>query len=215
MSPIPDLTNQPRLSARQTSPSETILSITRLSTTYTTTLLASTPTTPGTSRPIPRSTDSDTPKAGVIIAAVLSSILGTLVLLTIFYKCCINNRSVAYIPPAYTSYSTSSFSSDDDGTVRRRGGGLHRHHHHYHHGVRRPQRARTRAVSGSSRRSEMSYSSRHGSRYGERYRSRTRAVRGSRNGMLGWFWMPATVYRYGDRRYGWPRERRHRDFLDD
>lgn len=204
MSPIPTLLIQPRLVARQTSPSELILSITRRSLTSTT---------PQTSQLFPRSTDSDTPSTGVVIAAVLSSILGTLVLLTIFYKCCINNRSAAYIPPAYTSYSRSSFCSDDDGGVRTRGGDLRRHHYH---GVRRPERARTRVVMvGSAYRSDMNYGSRHGSRYSESYGRRTRAVRGSKNGMLGWAWMPSTGYGYEVRKYRWPNGRRYSDCVDD
>jgi len=192
MSPIPIFTSQPyHVASQVAAPPEHILSARRSSSSIAHT----------NSQLIPRSTNPDTPNTGVVIAAVLSSILGTLVLLTILYKCCINNRSAAYIPPAYTSYSTSSLSSDDNGGVRRRGGGLHNHHHH---GVSRPERVRVRA--GSSR---------HGSRYRERHGRTTRVVRGNKDGMLGWFWMPRMRYGYDNRRYGWPRDYRYRDCVDD
>lgn len=201
MAPFPTITVQPQphIEARQISIPSPLYALTN-------------PSSPiiATHRHVPRSDNSNGPSTGVVIAAVLSSILGTLVLLTVLYKCCVDNRSAAYIPRAHTSYDISS---DDECTgVRTRGGGLPDHHHPYHHRVKRPDRARTRCRNGSGVRS-LSYSSR------SRYRSRRRI--GKHDGLLGWAFVPRrTVYRssygggYGyDRR--WPDERRNEILLDD
>jgi len=211
MSPIPTHTIK-SIIERQT-PRELIQSSRRSWPTYTATIPFSTYMASSSARIFHRSTDPNTPNTGVVIAAVLSSILGTLVLLTVLYKCCINNRSAAYIPPAYISHSSSSFSCDDNsGGVRGRGGGLPRH---YHHGVCRPEIARTRVRPGCARRNEVISVSRHRSRHREGHGRRSRAVMGSRDGMLGWFWMPNTEYGYRDRRYGWPRGSGYSDCIDD
>ena len=215
MPPISIFAIQPRHIARQTSTLEPYHSTPGSLAIYNTYSTISTSTQSLISQIVRRSNRSNSPNSGAVVAAVLSSILGTLVCLTLIYKCCINNRSAAYIPPAYTSYSSSSVSLDDNnGGVRRRGGGSYGQ---YHYGLRRPERVRirTRSRVGGSRRSETSYSSGHGSRYRETHVRRFRAVRGSKDGMLGWFWMPRTGYEYGNRRYGWPRNRFYDDCVDD
>ncbi|KAH8599544.1 hypothetical protein B0O99DRAFT_328250 [Bisporella sp. PMI_857] len=169
---------QPHLVVRQP-PSlyEIVLSITRSSTTYTTTinptessLRIATPTLHSNFR---RSESSGTTSTGVIIAAILSSILGTMVLITICYKCCIDNRSAAYVPRPYTSYDTDSESERTARSgVHKRGGGWETQYRRY--SVRRPDRARTRRQHWER---EMSS--------GRGYRRRRRTARNG-DGMLGW-----------------------------
>lgn len=84
-----------------------------------------------------RSTSSSS--TSTLIGAILGSILGALVLITLFYKCCIDNRSAAWIPPS---------SSYDDAESRP---GISGHRGGWGSEVKRPERARTREGRGYRR----------------------------------------------------------------
>jgi hypothetical protein len=101
---MPPFQSQPRLEIRQS----IVLSITRLSTTYTTSIgLSPSTITPSSS---PTQTTVTPPPAvaasqpsglssGATAGIVLGSILGTFVLATLFYKCCIDGKSAAVCFP--------------------------------------------------------------------------------------------------------------------
>lgn len=197
---------------------EVILSITRESTTYTTTIgltpstaLASVPTelpAPGTTLAPAR--NPDTPNTGVVVGAVLGSILGALVLMTLFYKCCVDNRSALHSGERYSSYDSDSESgrSSHSSGVRARGGGFD----HRNVRVRSPHRARTRRhreINGrSDSRSVISW----GSRNRRSRRRRSSMIR--KNGMLGWRLTPKTNYHNSYERR-WPRTTRDEYFSPD
>jgi len=194
---------QPRYEAKQDADSDgyqITLEITRLTTTYTTTIslipstpfsalvaAASTTISPATP-PQPSHHTDNTP---TIVGAVLGSILGIMVLITLFYKCCIDNRSAAWIPARSTFYddSDSDASSTSTLSVGRRGGGGDGFSRHNRHGdrVRRPARVRTRATRSDASRSDTSRSERSGRRpaYG------TRGMMPSgKGGLMGFFMVP-------------------------
>jgi len=213
--------HQPRFEARQNGASavEVVLSITRESTTYTTTI-GLTPSTAPVSNPtgspasgaeLPAATNPDTPNTGVVVGAIIGSILGALVLITLFYKCCVDNRSAIYSGDRYSTYDSDSDSgrSSRSSRVRTRGGGFDQHRRHS--SVRRPRRTKTRIHR------EMSVRSGSISDISWRTRDRRRQRRSSmtkRNGMFGW--KLASRPKYHDRyERQWPRDRRDKDFLPD
>jgi hypothetical protein len=204
----------------EASPAAVVLSITRQSTTYTTTLdlthstaPASNPTStsPISQEPAIQATSPDTPNTGVIVGAILGSILGTFVLLTLLYKCCIGNRSALYSGGGY-SYESESDSgrSSQSSRVRNRGGGYEqRRRHHHHSSVRSPRRARTRQHRHTRERSESPQFS-----LGSGSRRRRRSTMTKKNGMFGWKLAPRMKY-YESHERRWPSERRGKDFTVD
>lgn len=125
-SPNPTFEPQPHLDPRQSS-GDAILSITRSSTTYTTTISLATSTPVAsvpTMEPINQiqASSSNGPSTGVVVGAVMGSILGALVLITLFYKCCLNNRSAIWVGPTRTNYDTDSDTSRTRSAVGNRGG---------------------------------------------------------------------------------------------
>lgn len=138
------------------------------------------------------------PSSGAIIGAVLGSIFGFLVLVTLVYKCCYDNRSAAWIPPFVyydegssrkrTPYYASSKPPPRSGkkkkgqegpVVKHRGGGLE----DYDDGkwnwesIGRPRKVKTRSV-GKKSEVELQFETRRYSRRGNV---------GQRDGMLGVF----------------------------
>jgi hypothetical protein len=203
-----------RFDGRQNEASQlaVILSITRQSTTYTTTIDLTPSTTPASNpastsptshEPTIQATNPDTPNTGVIVGAILGSILGAFVLLTLLYKCCIENRSALYSGRGY-SYDSDSNSgrSSNSSRVRNRGGGYEQpRRHHYHSKVRSPRRARTRRHHHMRERSESPRFS-----LGSESRRQRRSTMTKKNGMFGWKLAPRMKYYEGHGRR-WPRER--------
>lgn len=209
MAPLPRLPGllhpQTRKCMRQNaaSPNEITLTIAHPSTTFTNTVnldaatAATTPTAvpfpiPTSASPepsptgrfiVPRSEHSD---SGLVAGATIGAVLGFLVLVVIFYKCCVDNRSALWVPPAYTSYddSDSEFGSRSSRVRRRGGDGGWSRRNRRGDRVRKPQRARVRQHRGHRDRSESSDQSRNASRR----RKVSGATMANHNGLVGWYW---------------------------
>jgi len=138
---------------------------------------------------VPRGESSD---SGVVAGATIGGVLGFFVLVTLFYKCCINNRSALWVPSLYTSYDDSdseygSSRGSRSSRVRRRGGDASwGRRNRRGDRVRKPQRARVR----NHRRSRDSSTSSDGSWSTNRRRERRASgpTLTNKNGLMGWYW---------------------------
>ena len=172
---------------------------------------ATTTTTSSLATIVPAATDSNSNNNSVVIGAVLGSILGLLVLLTLVWKCCYDNRSVLWVGPTYYSESEiESENSSRSGRVRKRGGAGFNKRNSRGHTVRRPERVRShRMRSGDSDGSEPSGAARSDatSYYSQRKRRSGNGMV-TKDGMWGWTLGSGGVQKYGGRRDSWAGERR-------
>jgi hypothetical protein len=213
MAPLPvlgdTLGTAPHVAGRQNtaSPHEITMTIAHPSTTYTSIINLGSPTaTTPTAVPIPLPTStllgttptqvvvsrSDTSDSGIVAGATIGGVLGFFVLIAVFYKCCINNRSALWVPSLYTSYDDSdsengSSRASRTSRVRRRGGDASwSRRNRRGDRVRKPQRAMVsyhRRHRDSSTSSDGSWSTN---------RRREGRVSGptlaNKNGLMGWYW---------------------------